>query len=315
MEEHNTSPYFSEQPALPTPSPVRVRHVLAILFLLCLAGIFLILVITKIFETGLGWSIEILAGQLSESSPDADVWKVRLLAGINQFFVFMVPALCTIYILRRSAPYIKAQVSLRRFPDMVSVGWAIALLIASMPLVFYSSQINKLLSIPEELAAAAEQAETAIKALMRMPDIWALLANLGLIAVLPALGEELLFRGLVQNQLMRRMAPLGAIVLSGAIFSLLHFQMDGFLPRWILGIVLGWAYWRTGNFWIPVLLHFLNNGVQVVAQFLYGQQVTSIDLTENDVEVPWVAAVFSVVAMYFVVGAMQRHSIPEKNME
>ncbi len=286
-------------------TPVRVRQVLAIMFLLCLAGIFLTVVITKILEQGLGWGSNIVSGLLSETAPDADVWKVRLLAGLNQMLVFLLPALCTIYILRRAAPYMVEQVSLRHLPSTAAIGWSVVLLLASMPVVFYSYQVNKMLPIPAELASVAEQANETIKALMRMPDIRTFLANLLLIAVLPALGEELLFRGIIQNQFMRFMAPVAAIALSAAVFSLLHFQMDGFLPRWILGMVLGWAYWHTGSFWVPVLLHFLNNGIQVVAQYLYGQQMTSLDLAENDVEVPWVAAVLGAAAMFVVIRSMR----------
>lgn len=279
---------------------VQVRQVLSITLMLCLAGIFLTLVFTKLLETGLGWSTEVLSGQLDDSSPDSDVWKVRLMAGLNQILVFLLPSLATLYILRNAAPDVPRRVSLRVFPPVTTLGWSIALLAASMPLVFSTYEINKWLPIPAELQTTAEQANKAIKALMRMPDGWAFLANLTLIAIVPALGEELLFRGIIQNQLMRRLAPITAVVVSGAIFSLLHFQMDGFLPRWLLGVILGWVYWQTGNFWIPVLLHFLNNGIQVVAQFLYGQDMSSVDLAENDMHVPVGVALASLAATLWI---------------
>ena len=303
--------YFSEN-KWNNEGRVRVRQVFSITLLLCLAGIFLTLILTKVLGTGLGWSESVLVGAIDENASEADIWKVRLMAGMNQAMVFLLPSLAVIYILRHAAPYIAQQVSLRRFPPLHLLGWSIALLIACMPLVFYAYQINKLIPIPESLKMASDQANNAIKALMKMPNIWAFIANLTLIAVLPALGEELLFRGIVQNQLMRRMAPLSAILLSGAVFSMLHFQMDGFFPRWILGIVLGWAYWRTGNFWVPVVMHFLNNGVQVSAQFLYEQGIISFNLAENNIEVPWFAAILSCIAVFGIARIMSKDELENK---
>jgi membrane protease YdiL (CAAX protease family) len=132
-----------------------------------------------------------------------------------------------------------------------------------------------------------------LKALLRMDNLGELLANLTVIALLPAIGEEIVFRGVVQQQLMRRIAnPWVALAVSSAIFSFFHFQFEGFLPRLILGFLLGWLYWKTQNFWVPVLAHFFNNGLQVVGQYLYGKEVSTIDF-EQDIQVPWFAAAIS----------------------
>jgi uncharacterized protein len=128
-----------------------------------------------------------------------------------------------------------------------------------------------------------------------------LLANLTIIALLPALGEELIFRGVVQRQLLRRLSdPLIALTLTAAIFSFIHFQFEGFLPRMALGGILGWLYWRTGNFWLPVIAHGFNNGIQVLAQYLYSRQMSSVNL-ENNVSVPWYAAAISVALIWLIV--------------
>jgi uncharacterized protein len=265
---------------------LRVRQVLSITVLMCMGGLVLTFLATVLLKGLWGWDDAVLQGKLSEGAAESEVWKVRLIAALNQMFVFLLPALGTLWLLRSSMPVMLRKVSLRVWPNWHLLGLSIALLIVSMPLVFYAYQINKLVPLPPEMTAAAEMANEAIKALMKMPDVWAFLANLTLIALLPAFGEELLFRGILQNQLMRRMPSLTAILLTGALFSLMHFQMDGFLPRWLLGVVLGWTYWRTRNFWVPVILHFLNNGVQVAAQYFYAQGQSAIDLSENEVAVP-----------------------------
>lgn len=303
-EEHTPQPITpldSEMVKIPQRKPeIRVRQVLFLLVGLCFAGITLTLLATKILEYGLGWDLNIMTGQLPEGAPDSEVWKMRFVAGLNQIMVFLLPSLGCIYVFRNVLPELPAGVSLRRFPYFNQLAFSIVLLIAAMPVVFYSYQINKLIPVPQSMQDAADQATAAIKALMRMPNIWTFGANMLLVAVVPAFGEELLFRGVVQRQLMRRMVPISAIIITGALFSLMHFQIDGFLPRWILGILLGWVYWRTNNFWIPVLLHFLNNGFQILAQYLYGQNLSSVDLSENDVEVPVLAAVVAVAVLVLV---------------
>lgn len=168
-------------------------------------------------------------------------------------------------------------------------------MLLSVPLVLYVYQLNRALPIPEALRQAEEQANEMLKALLHMDDGWELLANLGLIALLPAVGEELVFRGVVQQQIERLVrSPWLAIVLAGTVFSVAHFQFEGFLPRLLLGILLGWLYWRFQNFWVPVAAHFANNAVQVVAQYLYHEEVSSLNL-EDDITVPLSLAALSAV--------------------
>jgi membrane protease YdiL (CAAX protease family) len=65
----------------------------------------------------------------------------------------------------------------------------------------------------------------------------------------------------------------------------------------LLGFLLGWLFWKTQNFWVPVLAHFFNNGLQVVGQYLYGKEVSSVDL-EQDIQVPWPFALISLFLVW-----------------
>jgi len=181
-------------------------------------------------------------------------------------------------------------------------GLAILLMAVSIPFVLFALNINQLVPLPEELKMAEEQTEALVKGLLRMDNVGELLGNLFVIAVLPAIGEELVFRGVIQQQLMRRIAnPWVALLISAAIFSFIHFQFEGFLPRLILGLLLGWLYWKTQNFWVPALAHFFNNGLQVVGQYLYGKDVSSVDL-EQDIQVPWH---FALISLFLILVTMR----------
>jgi membrane protease YdiL (CAAX protease family) len=174
------------------------------------------------------------------------------------------------------------------------------LMLVSIPLVLYTYSINKMLPIPESWHLMEAQTDEALKGLLQMNNPLELLGNLVIIALLPAIGEELVFRGVLQQQLLRRMKnPWVALLVSACVFSFIHFQFEGFLPRAMLGFILGWLYWKTQNFWVPVAAHFFNNGLQVFGQYLYGQKVSTIDF-EQDIEVPWFAALISAFMVFVV---------------
>jgi membrane protease YdiL (CAAX protease family) len=160
--------------------------------------------------------------------------------------------------------------------------------------------------MPESFKLMEDQTDQILKGLLQMDHVGEFLANLTIIAVLPAIGEELVFRGVVQQQLMRRINnPWVAILVSAFIFSMAHFQFEGFLPRMLLGIILGWLYWQSRNFWVPVLAHFFNNGIQVAGQYLYGNKISSIDL-EQDIAVPWPLALASAVMVWMVMRVLRQ---------
>ena len=290
--------FMPQPPSLPEP---RVRLVL-------LAQIGLM-----IFCSGIGvmlyYMICILAGwdpsmALHADSPLAERWQMRMQLGLTHMFGFLVAGSVTVWIFYRGIT--QTQVSwpdylqARQRPPWSELLLGILLMAVSMPLVLYTLSLNQQFPLPEMFKTVGNQAEEALKGLLHMDSVAELLANITLVALLPALGEELVFRGVVQQQLMRRIAnPWVAILVSAAIFSAAHFQFDGFLPRMLLGFLLGWLYWKTRSFWVPVAGHFFNNGIQVLGQYLYSKELSAIDL-EKDVHVPWEFAAMSAFMVWAV---------------
>ena len=98
-----------------------------------------------------------------------------------------------------------------------------------------------------------------------MKSINDLITMLVILAILPAIAEEVFFRGVLQRlfiQITRR--PWIGIIITAMIFSALHGQFLGFIPRLVLGIVLGALYWYSGSIYPGMIAHFLNNAVQVI---------------------------------------------------
>jgi len=111
-----------------------------------------------------------------------------------------------------------------------------------------------------------------------------LLAGFLVIAVLPGIGEELVFRGLLQNKLQALTRnPHVAIWIAAIIFSAIHFQFYGFLPRMLLGALFGYLYVWSGNLWVPILAHFVNNAFTLLMVYLYQQKISDYDAAGSPV--------------------------------
>jgi len=124
------------------------------------------------------------------------------------------------------------------------------------------------------------------------------------IAIIPALGEELVFRGLIQTELQRAIGnPHVGIWLAAAFFSAFHFQFFGFFPRLLIGVVLGYFYFWSGNLWIPIVLHFLNNGLQVIALYLRQLEVINFDVESTES-----APLYFVLPAILMLAALLYHS-------
>ncbi|HLP94795.1 MAG TPA: CPBP family intramembrane glutamic endopeptidase [Saprospiraceae bacterium] len=294
-----------QAPRLPEPMVAQVLLAQIGLMILCSgAGMLLYMLICKT----LGWDPQLA---LHETSPAPERWQIRLQLGMAHFFGFFGSGALTVWIFYRGITQNRTSwpdyLRSRNWPPASTLLLSLLLMLVSVPLVLYTLNLNQQLPLPELFKSAEDQAETALKGLLQMEHIGELLANLSLIALLPALGEELVFRGVIQQQIMRRIPnPWTAILLASVIFSAAHMQFEGFIPRMLLGFILGWLYWQTRNFWVPVLCHFFNNGLQVLGQYLYKQDLTAVDL-EKDVQVPWPFAAISLFMVWAVVRLIRQN--------
>ena len=109
-----------------------------------------------------------------------------------------------------------------------------------------------------------------------------LIIGLVVIALLPAIGEELVFRGLFQNELYRGTKNIHtAIWVSAIIFSAIHIQFYGFIPRMLLGALFGYLYYWSGNLLVPMFAHFFNNAFGVTMIYLHRLKITEMNVEDN----------------------------------
>jgi membrane protease YdiL (CAAX protease family) len=102
-----------------------------------------------------------------------------------------------------------------------------------------------------------------------------------MIAILPALGEEFLFRGVILRFLRDWTGMVHfSVILSAFIFATMHFQFYGFIPRFLLGALLGYMFVWSGTLWLPIIVHFINNGMAVLVVFIMNRQGNAAQLEE-----------------------------------
>jgi uncharacterized protein len=130
-----------------------------------------------------------------------------------------------------------------------------------------------------------------------------LIVGIIVIAALPAIGEELVFRGLIQNELFKSTGKVHlAIWLSAIVFSAIHLQFFGFFPRLLLGALFGYLYYWSGNLSLAIFAHFINNATSVVAMYFYQKGAIEVDLESTKsvpVNVVMVSAVLTGGLLYY----------------
>ena len=233
------------------------------LFVFCLAGLFLAGSLVTVINGLVG-------GQMMLSS-----WGLRVSSALQMILMFFMPAI-TLITWSGSKPI--AFLGLNRSKDtLVLYLLALVILLGGMPLITLISQINQMLVLPDWLSGLEmwmknleESAQVTTNLLLEGASVWGLLGNILFIGVFAAVAEEVFFRGVLQ-QLLNKMFQNKhtAVWLTALIFSLLHMQFYGFLPRIILGAMLGYLFVYSKNLWIPIFVHFLNNTLVVTLNFFF----------------------------------------------
>lgn len=162
-----------------------------------------------------------------------------------------------------------------------------ALVLAFMIVNSVFIEWNMNVEFPESIAAIAREMEDKGKVLTEyftdFHSIPYFLLSLLIIAVVPAVGEELLFRGVIQRQIHRITGnPHAAIWLAAIFFSAFHFQFFGFVPRMLLGALFGYLFIYSGNLIYPILAHFVNNGFTLTMLFLHQRGLVSFDIESTE---------------------------------
>jgi membrane protease YdiL (CAAX protease family) len=224
------------------------------------------------------------AEQYLISGPDiGNVSLIKYFQIFQSIGVFIIPSFLLAYIFHENyLEYLK----LKKSPFLLSIILSVISIIISIPVINYVSYLNSSIELPQfmgtiedKIVEMENEANQVMESFLDTISLRGFIVNLIMICVLPAIGEELLFRGIFQRLFIEwtKNVHIG-VILAAFIFSFIHFQFYGFLPRLLLGIYFGYLLVWSRSIWLPVIAHFTNNTIAVVYYHFSGSSIGNSEI-------------------------------------
>ena len=242
-------------------------------------GSVLMILLTLAGTTIFGSDLSVLGGS-STSFTSKDVSFLRYLLVVQDISILIIPSIILLNLLEKRKHGIKS-LGLQ-LPSLSDAGLVLLLTFCLFPITSFTGELNSAVHLPTWLSGIEDwmiqkekNADNLIDSLVNSGGLWVMILNIITIAMIPAISEELLFRGVLQKILGRlfRSANVG-IWVTAIIFSTVHFQFFGFVPRLILGLAFGYLYFWGGTLWLPVTAHFVNNAFPVIINYAFRNKGT-----------------------------------------
>lgn len=230
--------------------------------------------------------------------------------------MFLLPPLCMAYLWSRE-PMKWLKVS--EFQSFKVSGAAILLMLVALPAINLLSYLNQQMTLPaflepleQWMKTSEENAKVLTEQFLSVTTFGGLMINILLMALLPAVAEELTFRGVLMNlfkvrgerlEVRGESIPHLAIWCSAILFSAIHMQFYGFVPRMLMGALFGYMLVWTGSLWVPILMHFTNNAMAVLLYFVSlraGWDMEKVDAigTNDTLWLGVVSMILTIVGIY-----------------
>ncbi len=249
-----TEPYVPFEAVQPSPRQDASRQVL--LLILSLFGVFLL------YQGGGGLLTYVIVGDLSVTAENVGMF--RAVTMVSQLLFILLPTL----LIARFSGITLATVFPMRIPSLVELALAFLGLLSLQRVLETILYLQSLIPLPEIVETLLSPIKEMLKAMMMTlvtsETPWEFVTVLLVVAIVPAIVEEVFFRGLVQSLLTHIAKPVWGFIGSGLLFGLFHLNPFDIIGLAGLGIFFAYTRYRSASMWVPVLLHFVNNGLAVV---------------------------------------------------
>ena len=213
---------------------------------------------------------------MGNSSDPAIVSMAKYFQIVSQLGIFIIPVILFAFLDGRN---IGSYLKINSRPAYKTMIFAAAAILVSTPLINFLSGLNQQISLPfsmkgiEQWMKDSEDKATQItEAFLHVTTMRGFLINLLMIGIIPAIGEEFLFRGVLQKLFHQWTKNIHfAVIFSAFLFSAIHLQFYGFIPRFLMGIFLGYMFVWSGSLWVPILVHFVNNSAAVIVSYFVNE--------------------------------------------
>ena len=255
--------------------------------------LFFLIVLGALIAISLGGILGLLFGGTKSLSllaaPDFSnpktVMMMKFFQILSQLGIFVFPAFAFAYLYQKDY---RGFLGIKQLPSIKIFLIALVAISFSLPFIGLLVEWNQAMVLPDFMAGIEDwmrskeaEAKQMTEIFLRAGTLADLLLNFIMIGFLAGLGEELLFRGTLQNMILRKYHnPHLAVWLAAIIFSAFHLQFFGFLPRMVLGAFFGYIYLWTNNLWIPAGMHTLFNSITIFGSYLYQHNIIRTDTDE-----------------------------------
>lgn len=215
--------------------------------------------------------------------PDGNLFVMLTMQDI---LAFILPAVVTMAIIYRRPFHV---MGLDRAPSWLAIAIVIVFYVISLPAMNWLVEMNKAMSLPSWMAgieqamrAAEDSAAEVTQEMLNINSVGQLILCVLVIGVMAGLSEEMLFRGAMLRTMQdSRLGNHAVVWITAFLFSALHMQFYGFVPRMLLGVWLGYLFVWTGSLWVPIIAHTLNNSTVVLLSYLSNKGVIPEGFGDN----------------------------------
>ena len=243
--------------------------------------------------------------------------------------VFLLPPLCVAYLwAQEPMKWLKVET----FQTFKVSSMAVMLMLVALPAINLLGDLNQQMSLPaflepleQWMKTSEESAKVLTEQFLNVTTFGGLIINILLMALLPAVAEELTFRGVLQQLITAEnkkvskfqgfKVPHLAIWCSAILFSAIHMQFYGFVPRMLMGALFGYMLAWTGSLWVPILMHFTNNAMAVLLYFVAtheGWDIEKVDAIGTD-DTLWLGVVSIILTIAGIYTFRRRTETDFKN--
>lgn len=211
---------------------------------------------------------------------------LKFLQIINSFAIFLVPPVIYSFLSsNRPGHFLQVQ----RMPHIISLTGAALVMIFGLPLINWLAQMNSMMQFPSFMSGiehwmknSEQQSSDVITVFLSVGTVKGFIVNMVMMALLPAITEEIFFRGMLMRVLADWTKRVHlSIFISALLFSAIHMQFYGFIPRFLMGVFFGYLLIWSRSLWVPVFAHFINNSLAVVYAWLLNNKLAAADLDKT----------------------------------
>ena len=237
-----------------------------------------------------------------------NVGLLRYLLVVQDISFFVIPSIIILRLMNSESPKRFTEFKMPLLKEIVLV---IILTFCIFSITSFTGQLNSAMHLPHWLSGVEhwmtdleDKADTTIDLLIVSKTFGIMMLNLITIGLAPAIAEELIFRGVFQKIFYNLFKSGHASVwISAFLFSAIHFQFFGFLPRFILGLVFGYLFFWSGTLWLPMISHFVNNAFPVILAYVHGMEKlntpSDVPLWHQALYLPLPVVISLVILFYF----------------